>query len=248
MKSDLLPDPLSISNHFTQYLTAHLALDDERKREVFQLRHRVYCEELHYEEVQPQHIEQDDFDQRAVHCAIRHHGTGQLAGTVRVIGNNTPDERLPLQQFCAHAITHESLAPHHFPYYQICELSRLAVPALFRKRSRERAQPDSTTAATDLFSTHELRAFPYIATSLYLSIIALCHKTRRVHVFLMIEPRLARSLHFVGIYCTQLGPVIDYHGLRAAYYIDVREARKTLKPAYRNLLDRIEAELFGQKG
>jgi chromosome condensin MukBEF ATPase and DNA-binding subunit MukB len=59
------------------------------------------------------------------------------------------------------------------------------------------------------------------------------------------EPRLARSLDFVGIHFTQLGPVIDYHGKRAAYYVDSRELRKNLSLGYKKFLEMIEGELFG---
>lgn len=238
-------DALTIAQHFAQYLTPQVALSDALKHEVYQLRHKVYCEELQFEHTRPEQIEQDEFDLRSVHCAIRHRSSNQLAGTVRVITSKNHGDLLPVQKYCAAAITHESLAPEHFLPHQICELSRLAVPAQFRKRQSDQ----QTGAATGVineenFSTHELRAFPYIAVSLYLSAMALCHKTRRVHIYLMMEPRLARSLKFVGIHCTQLGPVVEYHGQRAAYYVDVREARRTLNPGYRKLLRLIEAELF----
>jgi N-acyl amino acid synthase of PEP-CTERM/exosortase system len=238
-------DAMVIARHFSQYLTPEVALSDELQQEVFRLRHKVYCEELHYEDEQPQQLEQDEFDPRAIHCAIRHIKSNQLAGTVRVITTSGIKEPLPLQHYCAHAITHATLAPDNFPAYQICELSRLAVPALFRKRQSDLQEGAATGVINeDAFSAHELRAFPYIAVSLYLSAMAVCYKTRRFHIYLMMEPRLARSLKFVGIYCTQLGPVIEYHGQRAAYYVDVREARRTLNPGYRKLLTLIETALF----
>lgn len=238
-------DALAITQHFSQYLKPEIALSNELKHEVYKLRHQVYCEELHFEDTKPEQIEQDEYDARSVHCCIRHLGSAQLAGTIRLITTKTPTELLPLQQYCAHAITHQSLAPQNFMPHQICELSRLAVPALFRKRQSDQYEGVATGVLNEAsFSTHELRAFPYIAISLYMSAMALCHKTRRVHIFLMMEPRLARSLSFVGIKCTQLGPVIEYHGKRAAYYIDAREARRNLSLGYRKLLSFIEAELF----
>lgn len=238
-------DAMSIANHFSQYLKPLIALTDELKEEVYKLRHKVYCEELNYEDERPLQMEQDEFDYRALHCGIRHIKSGQLAGTVRVITTKNLDEPLPLQRYCAHAITHDTLAPSQFPPHQICELSRLAVPALFRKRQSDQQEGAALGVINEeTFSLDEMRAFPYIAISLYLCAMALCHKTRRVHIYLMMEPRLARSLKFVGIHCTQLGPVIDYHGQRAAYYVDVREARRTLNPGYRKLLMLIEAELF----
>jgi hypothetical protein len=39
--------------------------------------------------------------------------------------------------------------------------------------------------------------------------------------------------------------VIDYHGKRAAYYVDARELRKDLSVGYKKFLQAIEVELFG---
>jgi N-acyl amino acid synthase of PEP-CTERM/exosortase system len=70
------------------------------------------------------------------------------------------------------------------------------------------------------------------------------YQTRRYHVFVMMEPRLARSLQFVGIMFKQLGQPIEFHGKRAAYYIDSRELKKTLSPGYLKLLQTVEKDLF----
>ncbi|MDF3013477.1 MAG: PEP-CTERM/exosortase system-associated acyltransferase [Cellvibrio sp.] len=235
----------TIAKHFSQYLKPQLAQSELLKQQVYQLRYQVYCEELHYEEINPAHIEQDEFDERAIHCFIRHLGSDKLAGTLRLISTFTNDELLPMEKFCPHAITSDTLKPRRFLPHQICELSRLAVPLAFRKRQVDQFSGGATGAINEqAFSTHELRFFPYIAISLYMSAIAMCYKTRRVHIFVMMEPRLARSLNFIGIHSTQIGPTVEYHGKRAAFYIDAREVRKTLSPGYRKLLAMIEKELF----
>lgn len=235
----------AIAEHFSHYLKPQLAQTELLKQQVYQLRHQVYCEELHYEEVNPDHIEQDEFDNRAVHCLIRHLSSNTLAGTLRLIVTHNDNELLPMEKFCPHAITDETLKPRNFLPHQICELSRLAVPLAFRKRQADQFSGGATGAINEqVFSTQELRFFPYIAISLYMSAIAMCYKTRRVHIFVMMEPRLARSLNFVGIRFTQIGPPVDYHGKRAAFYIDARAVRKTLSPGYRKLLELTERELF----
>lgn len=234
-----------ISQHFSHYLKLQIANSEELKLQVYNLRHQVYCEELQYEPVNAEQLERDDFDARAVHCVVQHCGSNKLAGTLRLIPSRHPNELLPLEKFCAQAITHPQLNPANFMRHQICEISRLAVPALFRKRESDRFAGSATGAINELtFSTHELRFFPYIAISLYLSAIAICQKARCFHVFVMMEPRLARSLDFVGIHFTQLGPVVDYHGRRAAYYVDARELRKNLSQGYKKFLQIIEGELF----
>lgn len=245
-KSSLANDEaLAISKHFAQYLQPQIALADAGKQEVYTLRHQVYCEELHYEDEKPGQIECDEFDERAIHCCIRHLGSQQLAGTLRLITTNNTDELLPLQKFCTAALTDPDLHPHQFLPRQICEISRLAVPAAFRKRQSDQFAGVATGAINEsTFSVQELRFFPYIAISLYMAAIAMTYKTRRFHTFVMMEPRLARSLNFVGIHFQPIGPCIDYHGKRAPYYIDSRTIKAELAPGYRKLLAIVQTALF----
>ncbi len=238
-----------IARYFSRYLTLKIASSEQLKQQVYSLRHQVYCEELHYEPTNSTQSECDEFDLRAIHCVVQHLSSGMLAGTVRLIPSRSVDELLPIEKFCAQAITHPQLNPHNFLRHQICEISRLAVPAVFRKRQSDNFAGSATGVINEsTFSIHELRFFPYIAISLYLSAIAICRKARCYHVFVMMEPRLARSLKFVGINFTQLGPVVDYHGKRAAYYVDARELRKNLSPGYKKFLQVVEAELFESLG
>ncbi len=245
-RSQLASDEaLLIANHFAQYLQPGIASTHQLKHEVYALRHQVYCEELHFEEEKPDQIETDEFDERSIHCCIRHLGTKNLAGTLRLITSNSPTEQLPIQQFCDYALTNDLLHPNRFLPREICEISRLAVPASFRKRQADQFEGGATGAINEAsFSAQELRFFPYIAISLYMSAIAMTHKTRRFHVFVMMEPRLARSLSFVGIHFQSIGPVIDYHGKRAPYYIDSRQIKPNLSPGYRKLLTIIQNALF----
>ncbi len=245
-RSQLASDEaLVIANHFAQYLQPGIANTTRMKREVYALRHQVYCEELHFEDEKPDQIETDEFDERSIHCCIRHLGSQNLAGTLRLITSNSPSELLPIRQFCGHALTDSLLHPDQFLPREICEISRLAVPASFRKRQVDQFEGGATGAINEAsFSAQELRFFPYIAISLYMSAIAMTYKTRRFHVFVMMEPRLARSLGFVGIYFQPIGPAIEYHGKRAPYYIDSRQIKPGLSPGYRKLLAIIQSALF----
>ncbi|WP_039916383.1 PEP-CTERM/exosortase system-associated acyltransferase [Cellvibrio mixtus] len=245
-RSSLASDEaLAISKHFAQYLQPQIALTNEHKQEVYGLRHQVYCEELHFEDEKPDHIECDEFDARAIHCCIRHLGSQQLAGTLRLITTNNDNELLPLQKFCRTALTHPELHPRNFLPRQICEISRLAVPAAFRKRQTDQFAGVATGAINEsTFSVQELRFFPYIAISLYMAAIAMTYKTRRFHTFVMMEPRLARSLNFVGIHFQPIGPCIDYHGQRAPFYIDSRTIKAELSDGYRKLLAIVQTALF----
>ncbi|MDX3772860.1 PEP-CTERM/exosortase system-associated acyltransferase [Chromatiaceae bacterium AAb-1] len=238
----------TISRHFSAFLRPEIAKTAELKHEVYKLRHQVYCEELNFEDIKENHEEQDEFDHRATHCFIRHLSSGRLAGTVRLIFTEQEGDLLPIEKYCGHAIEHAELTPDHFPRNSICEISRLAVPAEFRRRTVDNFKGAATGAINaKTYSEQELRCFPFIAICLYLAAASMSLKTERVNVFVMMEPRLARSLSFVGIHFQQIGSAIEFHGKRAPYYIDARSLNKTMSPGYKKLLESVQADLFGFK-
>jgi N-acyl amino acid synthase of PEP-CTERM/exosortase system len=59
----------------------------------------------------------------------------------------------------------------------------------------------------------------------------------------MMEPRLARSMRFVGIQFEQIGPVVDYHGKRAPYYINPHLMMENLTPGFKIMLRDIRQSL-----
>ena len=63
------------------------------------------------------------------------------------------------------------------------------------------------------------------------------------HVYVMMEPRLARSMKFVGIHFIQLGEAIDYHGLRAPYYINSTIFMENLSPGFKCLYKEISRDI-----
>ena len=63
------------------------------------------------------------------------------------------------------------------------------------------------------------------------------------HTYVMMEPRLARSMSFVGIKFEQLGPVVDYHGKRAPYYINPKLLVDNLTPGFKNMLNKIQSNI-----
>lgn len=238
-------DASSIANHFSQFLRTELASNNELKAEVFNIRHQVYCEELHFEDENTNRLEQDEFDSHSFHSLIRHVTTNRVAGTVRLITAEQDTDQLPIEVHCMHAITDPDITPASFPRNEICEISRLAVPETFRRRKLDQFQGAATGAINEvLFSERELRCFPYIAICLYLSAALMALHNNKKHCFVMMEPRLARSLTFVGIVFKQLGPPVEYHGKRAAYYINPEMFRENLSEGYIKLLESIERELY----
>ena len=233
-----------IANHFAQFLEPQLAVGDSMRENAYRIRHNVYCEELNFEPVKDNKQEIDDFDRHSYHCLIQHKSTKNFAGTVRVVYSRNEGEQLPLEKYCLDSIDHKTLTPANFARHEICEISRLAVPAEFRRRQADKFAGAATGAINEnVYSETELRCFPFIAVGLYLSAASILIDRGINHCFVMMEPRLARSLAFVGIPFEQIGPVVEYHGKRAPYYIDPRTLQKTLSPGFKRLYRNIGRQL-----
>lgn len=235
--ADSPPPTDALWYYFPQYFQAMLANNLYQKQDIYRLRHRVYCEELAFEDTREDQLEQDDFDNRAMHAGIKQAASNQLAGTVRIITSASEHEQLPIEQYFSQHITEPALAPHNFVRSHICEVSRLAVPAEIRCRalgSREGISPLENACSK------------LVAISLYLVSQLLCLHTGRIHAYVIVEPALARALRRVGIHFVQIGDAINYNGIRAPYYLDVRNTHSTLKPEYRQLRDKLEQQIFGE--
>jgi hypothetical protein len=69
--------------------------------------------------------------------------------------------------------------------------------------------------------------------------------TGRRNVFAMMEPFLPLLLSRVGIRFEKMGDDIDYHGLRAPYFIRTESAVETMAPERRDLFSANRAEVAG---
>ena len=233
-----------ISKHFSEYLQTVVAFKDKDKKESFQIRHNVYCEELKFEDITSSGEEIDDFDSHSTHCLIKHIPTGAFAGTVRVVMSSNENQLLPIEKYCISSIDEQSVHPNDFPRSEVCEISRLAIPAQFRKRNSDKFTGSATGAINEyIYSELELRCFPFIAVGLYLSAASVCFHQGIQHCFVMMEPRLARSLRFVGIRFNKVGPVVNYHGKRAPYYISRALLMQGLSPGFQKMLHNIDKKI-----
>lgn len=237
----------SISSHFSQYLKPEVAVSQSLKEEAFKIRHNVYCEELAFEEVNSQGQEIDEFDRRSIFSLIKHKPSETFTSCVRIVTTGSPDELLPIEKFCLHSIQNKELSPTNFNRKNIAEISRLAVKSDFRRRKKDNFTGSSTGAFSEkTYSETELRCFPFIAIGLYMSAAIMSKEFGISHVYVMMEPRLARSMKFIGITFEQLGVPIDYHGLRAPYHIKPETFIKDLSPNFKDLFKVIETDLCKQ--
>ena len=239
----------ALTERFQEYFDVVPVIDDALLRRIFNLRYNVYCREYGYEREEdcPGRMEQDDYDHHALHAAVIHRSSQQVAGCVRLICPDRagPGSVLPLERFCGHSLDHADLYPGGFPSHKICETSRLAVSAEFRRRPGEKDNALGIPGHFDAGNQDEMRSYPMISAALFLAAAALAASSERPHIFAMMEPRLNRLLAHSGLQFTQVGRVLDYHGTRAAFYIHHQVAMERMKPALHGLYCAVLEQLAG---
>lgn len=241
------PPRIVHAEYFTEYFGLALATDPHAQEQTFKIRGDVYCKEFQYEPEErcPNGLEQDEHDDKSLHAIIIHRDRQLPAGCVRLVLPNDYDQYqlLPLEESCIESLTHATIRPSLLPRSSQIEISRLAVHTLFRRRTGEKAAPDGMAEMVP-FADIERRAFPLIGNVLSLASISLANLIGREHIFVMMEPRLARLLKHLGLDFLRIGEVIDYHGKRAAFYINTEQAVANIKPEYRELYDFTEKTLW----
>ncbi|WP_018880999.1 MULTISPECIES: PEP-CTERM/exosortase system-associated acyltransferase [unclassified Thioalkalivibrio] len=204
----------------------------EHLEDIQHLRYQVYCKEFGFEREEdcPGHKEVDAYDAQAWHCLLEHKPSGMAAGCVRVVHVDTRDPigQLPMERHCHDSFFDTPWRPDRLERDNVCEVSRLAVHSMFRRRNGEAATPIGDIEALKL-SPDQIRVFPILAVSLFVAATLLCVHYRKQHAFAMMEPALARILRHTGLEFTQIGEVVHYHGKRAAFYIDSGEAHESIQ-------------------
>lgn len=240
----------SLASSFNEYFHVVLADTAELQKEVYRMRYEVYCREFKFEQEDdfPDGLEQDKFDySRSRHCLLVHRQSGIPAGCVRLVFNEQANlgSRLPFESGLGESLKTPrviSLLQHR---KDVGEISRLAVPARFRRRKADSGSPIGDISEGSL-SKDERRSFLHIPLGLYLAAAAIGLEMNMRGVFAIMEPRLVRHLLRFGIVFEQVGDVTYYHGERAPYYIDKQGLFDELRPAVRDLLDLILSEISTQ--
>jgi N-acyl amino acid synthase of PEP-CTERM/exosortase system len=83
-----------------------------------------------------------------------------------------------------------------------------------------------------------------IAIACFLASTALTDIVGRTNVFAMMEPFLPRLLKRSGIVFQRAGADIDYHGLRAPYFITTQSALENMRPDLKELYTEIHRQIM----
>lgn len=230
---------------YKEFFKLSVAATDEQRDEVFSLRYQVYCEELGWEQPNDTQRESDPFDQDSVHCLLYHHQSKRNVGTVRLVETRTdsPEPCLPLLSHYDPALFNSELSPLKMTKGRFGEISRLAVHEQFRRRPGEQDTPDGHGPNLFQWTQDDRRRFPHIALGLYLAAATIGLSEGMDGVYAMMEPRLARHLHYGGIFFEQVGEAVEFRGKRAPFYISRAMLFEHLSPPLRGLLDAIAEDL-----
>jgi len=235
-----------LSENFLRYFDVQFARSEEQRGDVFGIRYRVYCEEFAYEpaDVFPNAQETDEYDDASVHALIYHKSSGRPAGCVRMVTPTGPgnEDALPFEQNCGKALDRALIDALQLERTRVCEISRLAVDGAFRRRSGEQLTRYGEVDGLDC-SQQERRTFSLIAVTCFLAATALTDISGRTNVFAMMEPFLPRLLERSGIVFRQVGEDIDYHGIRAPYFITTQAALQTMRPDLKELYTEVHRRL-----
>lgn len=221
----------TLVENFEDYFSVDFAVTPEQKRKIFSIRYNVYCNEFKYQppENYPDKQEIDEFDDYSLHCLITHKESNTPAGCVRLVPTTgiSYESILPFEKFCAESLDSQFIKGLNLERETICEISRLAVDGIFRRRTGE-----TLTRFGDVlnFTDLEKRTFSLIAVAGFLASTALTELSGRTNVFAMMEPFLPRLLKRSGILFQRAGKDIDYHGIRAPYFIKTQSALDNMDP------------------
>lgn len=186
--------------------------DNELRDEVFRLRYQVYCVENPFEDpaTNPEGLEQDSYDARAVHCLLLHKRSRSWAGAVRLILPDPQDldNSFALQEVCSDPLISD---PERFPVQQMAEVSRFCISKEFRKRQGDWLYPQSNEPED---REDERRIIPNMTLGLIEGLVSMSLDHDILYWCAVMERPLLRLLDRLGIHFQPIGPLVDYHGRR----------------------------------
>jgi len=234
---------LNLRRGFSRYFRYVPALTPELAKEVYRIRHNVYCEDLKFEAVRADGMETDEYDSHSLYGLVQSATSGQYVGCARLILPCPQDEKklFPVEKSCAHTIDPALFDSKAVPRQKIGEVSRLAVVAAYRRRKGEESRP--APVDDESFGTEQQPRFPYIPFALYFGCAALARKSGIDHVLVLTEPRLSAHFRKLGMNIQQIGEGIDHRGHRVPSVINATTFPQDIHFALRSLYSLIEEEV-----
>ena len=192
----------------------------------FRLRYQVYCLDRGYESAAdcPDDMEQDCYDDSALHCLLQDRAKATPIGTVRLVRPTaTPTwfSELPLADYAPQESIEDII---RLPAGATAEVSRFAITRSAREILQGTDKPISREC-DPLAGQGTLgeRLLPYMSLGLIRGLVRLSVEHGITHWCLAAEPSLLRRLRHFGLHFCTTGPLFDHRGLRQICYANLFE-------------------------
>jgi len=228
---------LNLAHGFKKHFDVAAAVTPQLQTQAYEIRHRVYCEELAFEPVRPDRCERDAYDARAEHVLVRSLKYGRFVACARLVRVDPSDaaSELPMERTCAATIDRKRVDPAALDRRRIGEISRLAVVSEFRRRNGEKHTSIAVSEAD--FGVVDLPRFPYIQVALYLGTIALAKRLGIETLFVLTEPRLSSHFAKLGVRIETIGGPVEHRGARVPSMMTVASIESNLPRSVRPLYE-----------
>jgi N-acyl amino acid synthase of PEP-CTERM/exosortase system len=202
-----------------------VAADTEQlHNECFRVRHHVYCSERQFLSAADNAggLERDEYDSRSLHALLRYRKTGEFVGTVRLVvaESDAPGRTLPMYDLLERCGRGTSALP---PAAATAEISRFALSRDFRRRLGDADHGDVNDSADG-----DRRSIPHMALGLMAMAFRMSLSSGSDFLCAVMEPSLIRLLSRFAIRWQEVGPLLDYHGLRQPCIARVDEMAATV--------------------
>ncbi|WP_238529802.1 PEP-CTERM/exosortase system-associated acyltransferase [Nitrosospira multiformis] len=208
---------------FNEYFEVVDADTPERLQDVFRLRYQVLCIEQRLPGFEasryPDGCECDSYDAHSSHMLLRHRPSGDFVGTARLILPDplTPEKPFPIEQ---HAQLDPFFNINRLPRQHAAEVSRLLVVRRFRRRKGDSGGPENEIVVEDR-AIEKPRRFPHPVLALAVGLIRMSAAHHITHWLSIMDPALNRLLTLYGLQHDPVGPLIEHHGQRRPYHVDL---------------------------
>jgi len=202
---------------FDDHFEVILADTPESQSIHYQLRYRVYCDEMGYEDKTrfADYRERDQWDEHSTHFLVRHRQSGAYLGALRLINPNRQrfpflDKTRPYQKLNSGQLKNS------------VEISRLCVV-----KEARRLMPGNLGEHSSGSNIRDLSAYRSLTRSLMWGLYRGALDYSKDHGintwYIFVAPSLAHVIKKEGFEMRQIGTPCEFHGLRTPYALSVDE-------------------------
>lgn len=197
--------------------------------EVYRLRYRVYCIENKFLDLTnyPDRMEKDEYDHHSAHILLKHRPSGRFIGTARMVLQDRldPYKVFPVEKYLQ--VDANLMDINQLPRHNVAEISRFAVLRQFSRRRLDQTNKRDRLANKNE-SVLDRRRFPNVFLALAVGVFQMSAARDVQYWVSAMNPVLNRLLGYYGLGLHPIGPLVDYHGMRRPYFIQLNRVLEGL--------------------